>query len=98
MRKICGILSLAIIALMLLGIFFGSPLAIRATERGVIAYLLEQGVQEEAILSVKGHYVRNGEGGAKYYAEVTLKDQPEDVLLFQFDPAGNVMQADRREP
>ena len=97
MRKICGILSLLILGVMLLSVFFGSPVAIYLTERGVTAYLLDQGLTEEDILLVKGHYVRQGEQSARYYAEVVLKDQPEDVLLFQYDPAGNIMQTDRRE-
>ncbi len=97
MRKICGILSLLILGVMLLSVFFGSPVAIYLTERGVTAYLEEQGLAEDDILSVKGHYVRKGEQSSRYYAEVILKDQPEAVLLFQYDPAGNIMQTDRRE-
>lgn len=97
MRKICGILSLIIIGLMLLSILFGSPIAIYLTERGVTEYLLEQGIAEEEILSVKGHYLRKGDPNVKYYAEVKLADQPDEVLLFQYDPAGNIIQADSRE-
>lgn len=97
MRKICGILSLIIIGIMLLSSFFGSPIAIYQIERGVTAHLLDQGIEGEDILSVKGHYVRKGDPSSKYYAEVKLAGEPDEVLVFQYDPAGNVIQADRRE-
>lgn len=94
MRKVCGILSLIIIALMLLSSVVGSPIAIYLTERGVKAYLVEQGIDEADILSVQGHYSRKSDPNVKYYAEVTLSGQPEEVLVFQYDPAGNIIQAD----
>lgn len=97
MRKLCGILSLLIVSIMLLSSFFGSPIAIYLTERGVVSYLLEQGIDEADILSVQGHYVRKADPSSKYYAEVKLAEKPDEVLIFQYDPAGNVIQADRRE-
>lgn len=93
MRKVCGVLSLIIVVAMLLNAIFGSPIAIYQTKRDVQNYLNGCGIAKEDILSLEGCYTPSNEAGTKYYAEVILKAQPDEVLIFQYDPIGNIIQA-----
>lgn len=79
-RKVCTGMTAIILVLVVYLSFFGSPVTAWYLERQVQQYLIETGLSEEDVLSVKAMYQKDKQ--TSYMVQVVFADEPEIVHYY----------------